>query len=127
MSDLVEFLEARLEDDERLALAPRPTFVFVPSLRTPSAPTAEEIAAGADLDEPVRKRALAEVESKRRIIKRHQSHSMGNCRVCEAPHWGVLVCNHCFGKAWPCPDLLDLAAVYAGHPEYLPEWAPEVP
>lgn len=68
-------------------------------------------------------RVLREVEAKRRIIERHSPHSMGECRTCERPHWGVNICDHC-ERAAPCPDLRDLAAVYADHPDYLPEWRP---
>ncbi|WP_411095966.1 DUF6221 family protein [Streptomyces sp. 020-2-3H-GM] len=66
-------------------------------------------------------RTLREVEAKRRIIERHSPHSMGGCRTCERPHWGVQVCDHC-ERAAPCPDLRDLATVYADHPDYLSEW-----
>ncbi|WP_434744798.1 DUF6221 family protein [Streptomyces sp. A-14] len=33
------------------------------------------------------------------------------------------VCDHC-ERAAPCPDLRDLAAVYADHPDYQQEWRP---
>lgn len=69
----------------------------------------------------VARQVLREVEAKQRIVDRHSPHSMGSCRTCERPHWGVQVCDHC-ERAAPCPDLRDLAAVYADHPNYLPEW-----
>lgn len=69
-------------------------------------------------------RVLADVAAKRRILERHRPHSMGSCRVCEAPHWGVQVCDHCYGRAWPCPDVLDLAASFSSHPDYREEWRP---
>jgi hypothetical protein len=95
--------------------------------------TAEDIAVyGPDLSPEVRahmaehdpRRVLREVEAKRRTLDRHTPHSMGGCRVCEAPHWGVQVCNHCYGKAWPCPDILDFATVYADRPGYREAWRP---
>lgn len=112
------FLTARFDEAEQRAT--RSVAVWSPSLRTPSAPTPEEVAAGVDLNEPERKRALADIAAKRRVLNRHQPHATGDCLHCEMPHWGVLVCNHCYGKAWPCPDVLDLAAPHADHPE-LPE------
>ena len=34
-------------------------------------------------------------------------------------------CTHDIRFApWPCPDVLIIAAVYADHPDYLPEWRP---
>jgi hypothetical protein len=70
-------------------------------------------------------RTLRAVAAKRRILERHTPHGMGDCRVCTAPHWGVLVCNHCYGQAWPCPDVLDLVAEYDDQPGYQPEWGPQ--
>jgi hypothetical protein len=55
---------------------------------------------------------LSRCAADRRILARHAPHSMGGCTVCEAPHWGVKVCNRCYGKAWPCDDIKDLASIY---------------
>lgn len=68
-------------------------------------------------------RVLDEVAAKRRILDRHTPHSMGQCTECEVPHWGVQVCNHC-RRAWPCPDVRDLADPYTGHCDYNEAWRP---
>lgn len=69
-------------------------------------------------------RILRQTTAMRRTLHRHQPHAMGDCRVCEAAHWGTLVCNHCHGRAWPCPDVADLASIWSDHPDYQQEWAP---
>ncbi|MFI2081441.1 DUF6221 family protein [Streptomyces rubiginosohelvolus] len=56
--------------------------------------------------------ALVRCTNDRRTLARHAPHSMGGCTVCEAPHWGFQVCNHCHGRAWPCEDITDLASSY---------------
>lgn len=68
-------------------------------------------------------RVLRETDAKRRILARHTPHSMDQCTECDAPHWGVQVCNHC-QLAWPCPDILDVAASYANHRDFPPELRP---
>ncbi|MFJ6316060.1 DUF6221 family protein [Streptomyces californicus] len=120
---LVAFLKARLDDDAQAARACAGDGTW----------TARDLGVyGPDLSDQVRThaarqdhpaRTLREVEAKRRIIERHSPHSMGSCRTCERPHWGVQVCDHC-ERAAPCPDLRDLATVFADHPDYLPEWRP---
>ena len=156
MDDLIAFLTARLDEDERFAWAATPgpwwhnpgkvwldAAAFVAFDRSKGeefvgydgpSPFTGCIAATGPGDDPESManaahiarhdpaRVLREVEAKRRMIGRHQPHSMGNCRVCEAPHWGTQVCNHCSGQAWPCPDLQDLALVYSDHPDYLEEY-----
>ena len=53
-------------------------------------------------------RVLAECEVKRRIVERHRPTGGIGCECSEV---------------WPCANLLDLALIYADHPDYLPEWA----
>lgn len=150
MSDLVEFLRARLDEDESTAEAARRQVAE----RACPPPQVDEWAARAghwgvvpwlysgraeaDLaqwgrveiatlanDHVARHdpaRVLAEVEAKCALLARHEPHSMSGCRVCEAPHWGVQVCNHC-ERAWPCPDVRDLARIWRSHPEFREEWA----
>lgn len=67
-------------------------------------------------------RVLAECQAKRAIVGRHKLGSW---------HSGVLdvdvvTCETCntADDDWPCPDLRDLAAVYADHPDYDDAWRP---
>ncbi|GGM26966.1 hypothetical protein GCM10011608_09720 [Micromonospora sonchi] len=69
-----------------------------------------------------RSRDVAEAGAKRRVLGRHTPHAMGDCRVRTAPHWDVLVCNHCHGQSWPCPDVQDLITLYADRPGYQEMW-----
>lgn len=61
-------------------------------------------------------RVLAECAAKRAIIAEHQQDHLG------------AVCTRCrfIGgyMEYPCPTLEALAAVYADHPDYRQEWAP---
>ncbi|MGW9031563.1 DUF6221 family protein [Streptomyces sp. NPDC055722] len=142
MDKLVQFLRARLEDDHDTALAAcyngsgRWRQVADPYNETveddrgqvvvpdaDGAPTQEEAAYIAWFDPA---RVLAEVEVKQRIVLRHSPHDMASpahAATCEREHWGVLVCNH-DGCTWPCPDLRDMASVYAKHRDYREEWRP---
>lgn len=114
--DLAEFLQARLDEDEREARQPVPgpweiqgepreTLVY-------SRPFGTRVAVGwlRDLRHIARHdpaRVLAEVATKRRMVERH--------RVCDDV-W--------FGDVSTCPDMRDLAAPYADHPDYREEWRP---
>lgn len=70
-------------------------------------------------------RVLAEVAAKRRVLERHKTPSgMGDFyRVCHG-------CGHDYGSGWTrylvddCPELRDLAVVYADHPDYAERWRP---
>lgn len=68
-------------------------------------------------------RVLRDIDAMRRQVARHAPHEMGSCLTCEAPHFGVKVCNHC-ERRWPCPDVRDLADVYADRPGYREQWRP---
>jgi hypothetical protein len=142
VDDLVQFLRDRLDDDYDLAVAAcwegngcwrqvaDPHDQTVEDVRgqvvvpdVDGAPTREEAVHIARHDPA---RILADVESKRRMILRHSPHSMASpahSATCEREHWGILVCNH-DGRDWPCPDLRDLASVYARHRGYRDEWRP---
>ncbi|MFJ7525155.1 DUF6221 family protein [Streptomyces griseus] len=128
---LVAFLKARLDEDEQAARAvgferiETGEYMWNSKYLLLQGGAGGESKATAEFDgdlavhiarhDPAR--TLREVEAKRRIIERHSSHSMGSCRTCERPHWGVQVCDHCERTA-PCPDLRDLALPYSDHPEY---------
>ncbi|WP_329616460.1 DUF6221 family protein [Streptomyces brevispora] len=121
-ADLVQFLRDRLDEDEQAARAcPGDGEWTAWALEVYGPDLSDEVRTHAARHDPAR--VLREVETKQRIVDRHTPHSMGKCRTCERPHWGVQVCDHC-ERAAPCPDLRDLAAAYADHPEYRPEWRP---
>jgi len=152
MNELTDFLRSRLDEDERIALAAeaegKSPWVIAEdspgdvgddvwldtSTRRPSTvgdyavtigmtcgccgrgaiavPFARHIAhfdAG---------RMLRDVEAGRRVLGRHQ-------RLPD-PRAGYSlpdICGLC-DIEWPCPELIDLAYPYVGHPDYLDEWRP---
>jgi hypothetical protein len=61
-------------------------------------------------------RALAEVESKRRILLEHPRGDDGFC----GDGIGLVGCKW----AWPCPTVRLVALPYAGRPGYREEWRP---
>ncbi|WKV74740.1 DUF6221 family protein [Streptomyces sp. PCS3-D2] len=154
MTDLVQFLRARLDEDASVA-------------RTAGAELGEDwrydadhgwvlvaregysIATGSQdfLDaehghhiarhDPAR--VLAEVDAKRRRLARHTSERrrLALEDADGTTSMAFLICASCTPNRvirreeqdiveWPCPDLLDDAAVYADHPDYREEWWPEV-
>jgi hypothetical protein len=82
-------------------------------------------------------RVLAECEAKRRIVGEHAStdegefypgSSVGSERIADDDEPFDLACVCCgeyseYAVPWPCRTLRALAAVYAVHPEYREEWA----
>lgn len=136
MSDLVEFLTARLDDTERALIEYREHRKRGPHLNyedqdwkdydeydscsrcisTAQATPYSDVAFG-----------LADVASKRRIIAEHAAvHGVSDagpiCSSCGEV--GNLGSEEAVVE-WPCRTLHLLALPYAGHPEYLPEWAPD--
>ncbi len=59
--------------------------------------------------------ALQQLAAHRRILTRHR-------QVVDGDHPDLPACSRC-RKVWPCPDLRDLASVYAGRVGYQPDWA----
>ncbi|AKZ60802.1 hypothetical protein SAM23877_p093 (plasmid) [Streptomyces ambofaciens ATCC 23877] len=141
MDDPLRFLQDRLNDDEtfmRAAIRLRESGAIVTSTEAtegafalaevvrndPDTAAALTLFTGTGTRAPGEaERVLVEVEAKRRMLARHTPHSMGQCTECEAPHWGVLVCNHC-QRAWPCPDVRDVAASYTDHHDFPTELRP---
>lgn len=141
-ADLVAFLNARLDEDYRLAFEAGnggpDRWVFDPELPWNSDVGPREAVVrfnGSALGyvaavDPVHgkygtwdaqhiarhdpARVLVEVDAKRRIIAEHstQKWSVGD-RV-----------HDCQWEGWPCTTLRLLALPYAGHPDYQAEWAP---
>ena len=56
------------------------------------------------------------IAADRAIVSAHTSDDGTFCDTCHDYH------RH-DGVPWPCPTLRWLARPYAGHPDYLPEWA----
>lgn len=134
---LVEFLRARLDEDEKAAnlaseRASRGWWVgddgktlgyWVHESEAPDKPPVlgPQIVAHVARHDPAR--VLREVEAKRRIIdlhrpvgKRSTGSGGGTVKDCQ-------ICDH-FPAQFPCLTLRLLALPYADHPLYREEWAP---
>lgn len=159
MDDLIAFLRAQLDQDERMAReAPGPEWRAGVErdgepghwrgvkadlvLLLPDVPIPMDHDVGAEVlraefvndgksagrravDHAVRwnpERVLAEVETKRRVLGRHspdleRPSPLGPlCRYCSP--WDAQV-------SWPCPDIIDLAQLYAGRDGWREEWSVE--
>ena len=113
MSDLAEFLLARIAEDERVAKVAdigvghgvRPDELW--TITNP--PRGEVCATPA--------RVIAECEAKRRIVERLDAYLTENAETEPEGLWELLD-DH----AWA--TLYNLAAPYADHPDYREEWKP---
>jgi Family of unknown function (DUF6221) len=128
VSDLVEFLLARLDEDEqaaRTAGADRwratDSGVYHDDASTQPGPFAigryEHLGAeGTHIARHDPARVLAEVEAKRRMLEAHYDYNG--------------VCPRCFDfsnkpvprELWPCETVRLLAPPYGDHPDYRQEW-----
>ena len=114
MSDLVEFLRARLDEDEAVAREAVKIRERVYQGRFESDLTFEawdDHPAGTVIVGP--ERVLREVEAKRALILAELSH---------VDDWEANYCYTCHDVPQRCPTLRTLAAVYADHPDYRDEW-----
>lgn len=69
-------------------------------------------------------RLLADIEAKRRIVERHRNYDFPfNQDDGPGDYSWTGCCDFCH-QPWPCPDLRDVAAPYAGRPGYLESWRP---
>jgi hypothetical protein len=96
---MTDFLLARIAEDEVVLGLARDLSIdppYVPGLW--SGPGHHPVMSTA--------RLTSECEAKRRIVGRHAA------------------CGDGFTSAPTCPDLADLASVYADHRDYRPEWRP---
>ena len=154
MSAIVEFLTARLAEDEQAASASggdawniglpamtNPDLVTWPAFRTVTAPSRAGLrdhvcgsilaydAAHIARHDPAR--VLADVAAKRAIVAEHRPYQEDPHAVAvieDGVEWGVsLLCDACAGRkpSWPCLNLLALARVWADHPEFDPAWKVE--
>jgi hypothetical protein len=143
MTDLVEFLRAALDEDERVARAADvgsdvfdgTGIVVMPNRstgdRTITLPS--HIAAHIAHHDPAR--VLAEVAAKRAILELHDGeHDCRELMTGVYPHdWPSAAPWGSAGEAWrhassehfegPCPTLRLLAQPYAGRPGWREEWA----
>jgi hypothetical protein len=115
MSDLADFLYARITEDERAASAAEHAEPW------PDAPAA----LAAHLARWAPARVLAECEAKRENVERHSAFS-----VPQQNSGGIATaCLTCAGvddspTDWPCDTLRSIALPYSDHPDYLDEWRP---
>ena len=116
-TDLVTFLLARLDEDEAtLRQPPGPHSDYHGSdpygAFSPSCPAC---LAGW----PGRRRALAEVEAKRRIVNLHRPEVFE-----DEPAEAFCTHDQRTSGLWPCPTMRLLALPYADHPDYDETWRP---
>jgi Family of unknown function (DUF6221) len=131
MSDLVEFLTARLDED---AAAARDAYYEGQRWITEEEGVYRYPDDDLDLVHYANRktdarhiarwdpaRVLREVEAKRAVLAEHQSEPMRNvawngCKVCRDPSG--------WPQPWPCHTLRHIIAVYSDHPDYQQEWKP---
>lgn len=70
-------------------------------------------------------RVLAECEAKRRIVARHVPIDYEGPAPDFQPRQACRICRDEYQDEplWQCLDLRDMAAIYADHPDYQQEWA----
>ncbi|MEV4670986.1 DUF6221 family protein [Actinomadura sp. NPDC049382] len=120
---LVEFLNARLDEDEQTAreagnrrwLIEDNTISLWPENEHDGFMTWPTRSDARHAVHWQPERVLAEVEAKRRIVDEHGPNEYGLCDVC--------VLNDDARRA-PCPTLRLLALPYADHPDYDESWRP---
>jgi hypothetical protein len=134
---LVEFLRARVDEDETAAKAARddPTVYGVEGSATEefvrlavNEGASEAVAEHIARHDPAR--VLAEVDAKRRVLARHRPYRLHPATESLSE---VVMCVGC-GYEGPnddprnlideCPELREMALPYAGHPVYREEWLP---
>ena len=136
-SDLIAFLNARIEEDEQAARAATPgpwaaldggvMSIDDESWPVTSTETDRERGDRVHIARHDPARVLADVETKRRIIEEHlpwsgkQNDDGVYCSTCVG--YPIDSRGH-IGVTWPCPTLRLLALPYAGHEGYRAEWAP---
>ncbi|WP_327385519.1 DUF6221 family protein [Streptomyces sp. NBC_01207] len=107
MDDPLTFLETRLHEDSEAA-------------RAVSGATGGMVDSLSDRYGPAR--VLREVAAKRRTLDRHTPRRT-NVAGKDGRVAKVTICDWDHDE-WPCADVLDLASVYADHPDYQVAWRP---
>lgn len=128
MSDILEFLKARIAEDEalaRAALEPSHPYGDKSLPQIPAENWGREVDGylGGSWGEHAAQwnplRVLAECEAKHALLIEHFSARWAmvphGCRVCRS--YGAIP------DAYPCVTVRVLAGVYAGHPDYRAEWS----
>ncbi|WP_326565092.1 DUF6221 family protein [Amycolatopsis rhabdoformis] len=128
MDDLIAFLRARLDEDERIAKTADPGPWHADGGGIHKGHTTDEVVdyAGDNAEHIARHdpaRVLAEVAAKRLIIELHQpDHKQRDCGTCMSRKIGYQ--EDWIEEEWPCKTLCLLALPYADHPDYREEWRP---
>ncbi|MCX4540485.1 DUF6221 family protein [Streptomyces sp. NBC_01565] len=131
MDDLVQFLRARLDEDEQTARAatPGPWAVDGGSVYV-GRPINEvvdysESAAHIARHDPAR--VLAEVDAKRQMLDIHAAMDSKGERItgCTTCSWRDYMDD--LWVSWPCPTLRLMLIPYADHSDYRAEWAIQPP
>src|SRR5690348_4216788 len=110
MSDLVEFLLARIAEDEEAARESASVLLIIRTERC-AVLGSNEHKTYMHFDRHGPKRVLAECEAKRRIVEEHGG--------------GADPCDHAYDTSmmgWMCTTLRLLALPYADHPDYDSAW-----
>jgi len=118
MTDIVEFLRARLDEAERLAraAAEESDAEWYTGDGVVSNAVGWDMRLFVAANDPAY--VLADVEAKRRIVEEHVCpcpDDCGDCGACSGDH-------HADPTPAPCTTLRLLALPYAGHPEWQEEW-----
>lgn len=131
---ITEFLTARLDEDEAVALAVdeqyriwRARKDYIPQLgiffgRT-QAPGYIDPADAAHIMRHDPASVLADIEAKRAVIELHKrvECARGEKEGCEHCGWDD-DCRDCYGYGYPCHTVALLALPYKDHPDYDPAW-----
>lgn len=130
--DLIEFLKARLDEDEAAARRATPG-PWVSESSGPTGPVVMDAESRDARDHVARcphflaafdaehiarhdpARVLADVAAKRAIVERHTPYPDAGAPFAYCEDCGCLDCSP---VDWPCANLRHLAAVYADHPDY---------
>lgn len=140
-ADIVAFVEARLAEDEAVALACLAdyshdgTSTLGPGgeLRLSGGDWALHATPTAHILRHSPKRVLAEVAAKRAILAEHNVQVMPDQHGRSMTWWACPTCHptqrpHDEEYDWAlvegCPTVRHLASVWRGHPDYREEWAP---
>ncbi|WP_235738983.1 DUF6221 family protein [Nocardioides alcanivorans] len=126
---IVEFLLARIADDEAMAMAQREDVEREFGSTTVELHSPIDQEGLGDMGWPAlvidESRVQAECEAKRQIVELHAPDDGGSLPI--SPEWWS--CSTCeqdpraeAWSEWPCSTLRALASVYADHPDYDPAW-----
>ncbi|MFB4273051.1 DUF6221 family protein [Nonomuraea sp. GTA35] len=138
MDDVIAFLRARVDEDEKTALTVpvgeplcHPPAHWLPGadpggekrwvMGTFKDIDAHTVEAAEHIARHDPARVLREVEAKRQLLDRHMPGEYGQCVTC---HVGAYSCGCCSWGDFPCDTVRLLALAYADHKEFRREWRP---